>query len=165
MLKSDTNLTLARAHGGPRNNPEHASWNLPPGQAYEATREERVAIYRGGCKGAAQRASSATTGSAPHAAAPAAHTDSGAHSVKSPHLPDPEPKALHEIKVDAGAALTAAYKRHGSGFRIRVQSPEQWEQEAKALSAREGCDFMEAMFRAGFVHSFLSFPSNGGSAR
>lgn len=139
----------------PRNNPEHPAWKLPPNQAYVATREERTSIYkRAGKTGA--------TTSTPSAALP---TSSGNHAVDSPTkpvLPVPEPKSKQEIKADAAAAVTAAYKRHGSGFRIRVQPPEQWESEAKALSARDGCDFMEAMYRTGFVHAAVSFPPVGG---
>jgi hypothetical protein len=87
-----------------------------------------------------------------------------APSASSPVVPPPEPKTKQEIRVEAAAAVTAAYKRHGSGFRIRVQTPGQWGREAKALSAREGCDFMEAMYRAGFVHSAVSFPPVSGRA-
>lgn len=135
-----------------RSNPKHPSWKLPPDQAYVATFEERRNIYK---RAGRQMGAAVAT---PSAVMPADVSNHAAFSARKPVAPVPEPKSKQEIKADAAAAVTAAYKRHGSGFRIRVQTPEQWETEAKALSAREGCDFMEAMYRAGFVHSAVSFP-------
>lgn len=152
MLKTNTDFLKAQTHGGGPNNKDHPSWSLPPGQAYEATREERMSLYKRAGR------TTETTAVAPRAAIPASSSGYAAPSTRNPVTPVPEPKSKQEIKADAAAAVTAAYKRHGSGFRIRVQTPEQWGKEAKALSARDGCDFMEAMYRAGFVHSSISFP-------
>ena len=44
MLK--TNTDLMRAQGSAPKSQPHSSWSLPPGQAYEATREERMSIYK-----------------------------------------------------------------------------------------------------------------------
>ena len=156
MLKTNTDLMRAQTQGGAPKSQSHPSWSLPPGQAYEATREERMSIYKRAGR------TPETTVVAPRVAMPDTSSSCAAPPVGNPIAPTPEPKSKQEIKVEAAAAVTAAYKRHGSGFRIRVQTPEQWGKEAKALSAREGCDFMEAMYRAGFVHSAVSFPPVGG---
>ena len=158
MLKTNTDLMRAQTQGGAPKSQSHPSWSLPPGQAYEATREERMSIYK-----RAGRTPETTT-VAQRAATSDTSSSFTAPSARNPVVPVPEPKSKQEIKVEAAAAVTAAYKRHGSGFRIRVQTPEQWSKEAKALSAREGCDFMEAMYRAGFVHSAVSFPPIAGLA-
>lgn len=152
MSKPDSNSTGEQNQMHARSNPEHPAWKLPPGQAYVASREEVWGIY----KRAGRRVETTTV--APRAAIPDTSSSYAMPSTRNPAAPVPEPKSKQEIKVEAAAAVTAAYKRHGSGFRIRVQTPEQWGKEAKALSAREGCDFMEAMYRAGFVHSAVSFP-------
>jgi hypothetical protein len=156
MSKPDSYPTAEQNQMHARNNPEHPSWKLPPGQAYVATREERMSRY----KRAAEKTEATTA--TPSAAPPTTGSNYHTPAARKPVAPVPEPKSKQEIKADAAAAVTAAYKRHGSGFRIRVQPPEQWECEAKALSAREGCDFMEAMYRAGFVHAAVSFPPVGG---
>lgn len=158
MLKTDTDLMRTQTQGGTPKSQAHASWSLPPGQAYEATREERMSIYKRAGR------TQGTTAVTPRAAMSDTSGSLTAPSASSPVVQVSEPKSKQEIKVEAAAAVTAAYKRHGSGFRIRVQTPEQWEKEAKALSAREGCDFMEAMYRAGFVHSAVSFPPVPGRA-
>lgn len=158
MSKPDSNSTGEQNQMHAHSNPEHPAWKLPPSQAYVATREERMSIYK-----RAGRSMEPTTVT-PRAAVPDTSSSYAVPATKNPIAPVPEPKSKQQIKVEAAAAVTAAYQRHGSGFRIRVQAPEQWEQEAKALSAREGCDFMEAMYRAGFVHSAVSFPPIAGLA-
>jgi signal peptide peptidase SppA len=81
-------------------------------------------------------------------------------AAKAPVAAKVEPRTpnVGEQKAMAAECIRKAYLRHGPDFRIRVQTPEQWEHDAKALIAREGCDFAEAMQRVGFVHALVSFP-------
>lgn len=156
MPQSDSNPPGKQNQTQARINPDHPSWKLPPNQAYVATREE-VAALRKKAATKATKTQEAVATTARFTAMGAGTSASGTSLTNVVKQKSPQ-----EIRMEAAAAVTAAYKRHGSGFRIRVQRPEQWESEAKALSAREGCDFMEAMYRVGFVHSAVSFPPVGG---
>ena len=166
MANEKTNAQANRAHVGHFTNPDHPSWKLPVGKAYEATPEELKAIRQ---KLNLNRAS-AEVGSRSNDAVEALGTDStgGAGSgpnvlqVLSPEktasLPSRVQPTLAEQKAEAADCMRMAYAMHGSGFRIRSQPMAAWHAEAKRETEKDGCDLPTALLRVGFVHALVSVP-------
>lgn len=82
-------------------------------------------------------------------------------AVAAPLPPMPPAPSLAEQKAQAAKNVSDAFAMHGPGFRVRVQPPELWQAQAQARAKRDGCDFLTALKRVGFVHSLVSFPPVG----
>lgn len=72
-------------------------------------------------------------------------------------IPEPRTRTLAEQKADAAECLKKSYARNGF-FSPRVQTVEDWEYEANERAKKDGCDFITALQRVGFVHSLISLP-------
>lgn len=184
MTAEKSNVQLNRAHVGHFSNPDHPSWKLSVGKAYEATPEERAALRQ------CMRENRATAGArnepnvesaAAGSVAPISQMSAGPSSSVAALTPSALPERAREespalssknAEVSGDQAEASAKQRRtylaergklwrekGVAFIPRVLSAERWAAGARLTARREGCSEAEAMRRNGYISELLSLPN------